>query len=246
MKKPYPLDCETVEIDGKRVRMFPIGKQEIWLVGMVTGKRDCRRVLKRCNIFIMLKDRLRASIESTASSKEELAGDSKMAAMRFDDDEEESPMKKNRKRGLETDEDQPGRRARNATATPPIQVRVPEEASSKEERDVWLMARRNRLWIDEDNLAWIAPWVKAELKSGGIAPIEEETAERQDVWWDFHDDCWVAQRTHECGADGQHVQRRGYVMRRLGVRGDPCFGLSKDAAKKIVFDELSEWVRLAK
>ena len=90
MKKPYPLDCETVEIDGKRVRMFPIGKQEIWLVGMVTGKRDAavRRVLKRCNIFIMLKDRLRANIESTASSKEELAGDSKMAAMRFDDDEE--------------------------------------------------------------------------------------------------------------------------------------------------------------
>ena len=41
----------------------------------------------------MLKERLRASIESTASSKEELAGDSKMAAMRFDDDEEESPMK---------------------------------------------------------------------------------------------------------------------------------------------------------
>ena len=77
MKKPYPLDCETVEIDGKRVRMFPIGKQEIWLVGMVTGKRDCRRVLKRCNIFIMLKDRLRPSIESTASLKEKLVGHKK-------------------------------------------------------------------------------------------------------------------------------------------------------------------------
>ena len=165
MKKPHALDCATEMIDGRLVRMFPIGKQELWPLGMATGKLADRRALKRCTVFIELKDRLRRGMESIASSSEELATDSKMSAMRFDDDEdeEESPVKKNRKRSREPDGEQTGRRARYFMDAPPTQVRVLEEASSKEEREVWLVARKGRLWIDEDNLVWIVLWVKAEL-----------------------------------------------------------------------------------
>ena len=234
MRRPFSLECETVEVEGKSLRMFPIGKQEMWFIGMVTGKLTNKRALKRCNIFITLKDRLHSPS----------APDSKMATMRFDDEEEVSPVRKNKRSRELDEEDSPNsRRARYFMPTPHKLVRVPEGASSKEERDVWLMSRKGRLWIDEDNLAWIVSWVKDDLESGGIDPIEhDDDKPGSEIWWNFQEDCWVAQRTRDSGVDGQPIQRRGHVERRSKTRGDPCFGLSKEAAKKVVFDELSEWL----
>ena len=243
MRKPCSLECETVEVTGKSLRMFPIGKQEGWLIGMVTGKLGNKRALKRCGIFISLKDRLQSSVDG--ASAQQPAIDNKMATMRFDDEEEVSPVKKNSKRSRELDEeDSPdGRRARYFVSTPHMQVKVPEEASSKEERDVWLMSRKGRLWIDEDNLAWIVSWVKADLECGGVDPVEHDVKTDSGIWWNFQEDCWVAQRTRDGGVDGQPIQRRGHVERRSKTRGDCCFGLSKEAAKKVVFDELSGWLQ---
>ena len=102
MRRPFSLECETVEVEGKSVRMFRIGKQEMWLIGMVTGKLTNKRALKRCNIFITLKDRLRSHIE--ADSVLTPLKDSKMGTMRFDDEEEVSPVRKN-KRSRELDEE---------------------------------------------------------------------------------------------------------------------------------------------
>ena len=92
MRKPCSLECETVEVTGKSLRMFPIGKQEGWLIGMVTGQLANKRALKRCGIFISLKDRLQSSVEG--ASAQQPAIDDKMATMRFDDEEEVSPVKK--------------------------------------------------------------------------------------------------------------------------------------------------------
>ena len=244
MKKPQALDCATEIVNGFPVRMFPIGKQEQWLLRMVAGNTYDKRALKRCTVFQELGDQLLQRLESIASSSGEIAKDSKMAAMSFDDEEgeQESPVSKNRKRSREGVNIEKYQRGRYFKDSPPTHVRVLEEASSKEERDVCLMVRQSRLWIDEDNLAWIALRVKADLNSGGIAPIEEDVVKDSNIWWDFQDDCWIAQR----GSDGQHEQTRGYVQARMRVRGDPCFGLAKNAAKRIIFDELSEWVRCAK
>ena len=92
MRKPCSLECETVEVTGKSLRMFPIGKQEGWLIGMVTGKLANKRALKRCGIFISLKDRLQSSVEG--ASAQQPAIDNKMATMRFDDEEPVTPTKK--------------------------------------------------------------------------------------------------------------------------------------------------------
>ena len=141
MRKPCSLECETVEVtvnhERKSLHMFPIGKQEGWLIGMVTGQLANKRALKRCGIFISLKDRLQSSVEG--ASAQQPAIDNKMATMRFDDEEEVSPVKKHSKRSRELDEkDSPdGRRARYFASTPHMQVKVPEEASSKEERETF-------------------------------------------------------------------------------------------------------------
>ena len=99
MRKPCSLDCETVEVTGQSLRMFPIGKQEGWLIGMVTGHQQHKRALKRCGIFISLKDRLHSIVEGASGNS-----DDKMSTMRFDDEEEVSPVKKNTKRSREVDE----------------------------------------------------------------------------------------------------------------------------------------------
>ena len=169
--------------------------------------------------------------------------DEKMDAMRFeDDDEPRTPVSKKRKVGQTDDEDSPGKRVRFWSTSPPHRVRVPTQASSREEREIVLMVSKGRLWIDEESMSWIVLWVKDEIDSGGIDPVERDEKEPPKIRWDFSADCWVARCTREGGADDKPIERRGYVTRRMSTPGDPCHGLSKDSAKKIVYDELVRWL----
>ena len=102
-----------------------------------------------------------------------------------------------------------------------------------------VMTNKKRRWIDEESIAWIITWVKAEVDSGGVDPVEHDGDPLTGIWWDFRDDSWVAQRTSE--DDEKKVARRGPVVKRVRTPGDPCFGLPKEDAKKVVHKELSDW-----
>ena len=244
MPKPVQVDCELTELDGKRLRMFPIGKQERWLLGMVTGKLggDFKRLMGRCRIFFELKERLQEAERTSLGVQPEM--DKKMTAMRFDEDgEPRTPAcKKHRGRQLDVEESPP-RRLRFWKTSPPHRVRVPQRASSHEEREIVLMASKGRLWIDEDIMPWIVSSVKDDIESGGIDPVEREEKDPPEIRWDFSNECWVARRTRDGGAEDEAIERRGYVARRMNTPGDPCYGLSREAAKKCVHAELVDWLK---
>ena len=243
MAKPFPVDCQEAELDDKRLRMFPIGKQERWLLGMATGKLggDYKRLMSRCHIFFDLKERLRVALRRSLVDRPEM--DAKMDAMRFQQDgEPRTPASKKRKVGGIDNEDSPCKRLRFWNDCPPCPVRVPQRASSHEERDIVLMVSKGRLWIDEDNMPWIVLWVKDEIQSGGIDPVEHEEKDPPKIRWDFSNDCWVARRTRDGGAEDEPIERRGYVARRMATPGDPCYGESKVSAKNIVYAELLDWM----
>ena len=85
--------------------------------------------------------------------------------------------------------------------------------------------------------------VKEELASGSIDPVEHDVVRPTGIHWDFKDDCWVAQCTREGGVEEKKI-RCGPVMKRLRTPGDPCFGLSREDAKKVVLQGLSEWLSI--
>ena len=244
MRKPVTVDCETVQIESKEARMFPIGKQEGWVSWMVTGKHESARALKRCRIFKTLMDQVR--FNAVSSEALGVAVDPKMALMRFDDDVEVPKIRRIRGRKREVEEitgevcsSVTSRRVRCGESISPAKVRMPQHASSKEERDVWVMVQKNRLWMDEDSTAWFVLWVKGEVDSGGVDPVEHDDEPTAGIW-DFRDDSWVAQHVGE--VDGKTTSRRGPIMKRMRTAGDPCFGLTKEDAKTVVFKELHAWL----
>ena len=81
-----------------------------------------------------------------------------------------------------------------------------------------------------------------EIETGSIDPVETPEKVPPKIRWDFSNDCWVARRTRDGGAEDEPIERRGYVARRMATPGDPCYGESKVSAKNIVYAELLSWM----
>ena len=228
---------------GEVVQFVPISKDEKWLILAITGAIKTKRTLKRCKIFQIIRDGLHVA-EGQGRGELGAAEADPMDSMAFDDEEaSESPTKKAK---LKSHRRMDGKVKRVAKGQQIISIEVPAQASSVEEkRVVRAMEYRNKLMLERDALPWLLKYIRAEMESGSVPPVEDgdfSSGSQPDcsIYWDFRDDCWIAEAR---GRDSECKKRRGPVTSRLANKEDECFGMSRAKAKKHVYGELVAWLK---
>lgn len=243
LKQPHVLPTETFPgDDGRDILCVQVGKSEGWLAEAVTGKHVSARSMNRTNVFEEMREKFAEKRQFIGTCG---SGGDIMADLGYEDDsaaECSTPSRKRRQNG-------PASALELALATTPekgaltpkaIQMQLTASVVS-ETVDVKVVVRKRGLFLDVLALPWLFEYLRREMTDGPV--IEEDSEDDQDagracVYWDFHNDCWLARKKT---ADGQFIVKRGPVERRMRTVGDALHGLTRDQAKRAVHDELREW-----
>ena len=239
LRQARPIYTEVFRGDGGRDGVFTsVGKTEGWLAEAVTGKHVSTRCLHRTSIF--------EDMRAKALHEKYRVAD-RMSDLAYEDDSAmpcETPRRKKRR-------DEAGGAAREqAPLSPekvsgtPVCICMKSVASADVESvDVSVVLRRKKLFLSVAALPWLLGYLQAELEDGVVIAEdvqEEEKEAEHKVWWDFRDSTWVARRRLP---SGECVWKRGPITARMRDAEDVLYGMSREDAKRAVYEELRAWLQ---
>ena len=229
--------------DGRDVECVQVGKSEGWLAEAVTGRHVSSRCLGRTGVF----DEMRTKFNEELAMGTHGGGVDLMAGLDYNDEDAgvatPRPRKKRKAAGTDAATEQfiektPSKAPQVAKV---IKMR-PFASADAETVNVTLMVSRRRLLLSLPNLPWLMDYLRQEMEEVPAvdeASDDEKTKASQCLFWDFHNVCWVARKKT---ADGEMLIKKGYVERRLKTVGDALHGLAREEAKRIVHEELYDWL----
>ena len=189
-----------------------VSHDRAWLCEMATGQHVYQRPLARVHMLRELPELI-----SAACGTGDTEGDSKMACLRFDEEDSEdmeTPKKKPRLKKAP--------KARASVVAEALKCRPTQVPSSPVDRSskttvFALLDERGRVWLEVDALPWLVSYIRAEKEAGGVAPLQDDASavaeanQSSRIYWNFRDDCWIARAQ---GVDGAWLQTSRGVKRR--------------------------------
>jgi hypothetical protein len=103
-----------------------------------------------------------------------------------------------------------------------------------------------KLYIALQSLPWLIQYIAEEKASGGVAPVPllgEDPNKKSGIRWNHRDNTWQARMRR---SDGTWSTKTKSVHARMETEGDALFGADYEVAKKVVYDELEQWMNMAK
>ena len=232
---------------GGDVECVVIGKTEKWLAEAVTGKHVSHRCLARCVVFEEIRskclDQPLLPVLGTCGR-----GDDMMDGLEYEDDlpAVSTPTRRKaskRKAGdpVQCDIDKtPTKRADGTLQV--IKMRATASAVA-ETVIVTAVVRRKQLLLRLQDLPWLLEYLHSEIEQvpavGEDSEDDKASVSTTTIFWDFHNGCYTARKK---SASGEPLIKRGYVTERMRTAGDVLFGLDRDEAKKVVKQELIDWL----
>ena len=244
--KKFVLDTEVLEFpDGKQLSSTIIGKQETWLCQMVTNIGVWNRPLQRVRIFNELAMKLNSlKTESMKLESKQANGDAKMAALGWDDDDADliasehsheawTRPKNNRKQSSVVTEIPDGE-----TFTRVLKFKcLPDDAT---EQEVYIGFHKKKLWLACRSIPWLICYLHREVQLGGVEPIAVEPKIGSFIRWNFRHGAWQARAKDPAGV-WQTLSKT--ISTRQNAEGDACFGMDFVTTRKVIRQEMEQWVR---
>ena len=245
-KKQFVIHTREFQFDGVAVSCVPISNQEAWLCEMAADSPVYQRPMSRIRILQTLKEHVGATAQADVV-------DEKMGDLAFDDDGPELELTPR------TPVKGPGPRKRSTksvSASTVVEHTDPEVTRSLEMPgtpsvttptvQVQVAYGDKKLYIALQSLPWLIQYIAEEKASGGVAPVAhlgEDPNKKSGIRWNHRDNTWQARMRR---SDGTWSTKTKSVHARMETEGDALFGADYEVAKKVVYDELEQWMNTAK
>ncbi len=226
MRQSMSVEVVSFDFQNQAVRSVAVSSAMEWLCRMAAGKPPSARPLARCGVFKELHRKLVQSLPSAESAGEP---EDKMEALGFDEPEEDAVV------GPVV---VPKRPPRLSTSVTPLINRVTMKdcpSAVADSRHVVVAVLKKTLYVQIEALSWLANYLREELQTGGVPPVEHNlgaAVAASGVYWDFRDEAWVTRPQKS----GDRSRRSMSVRRRMEK---DLKDMDFATAKQIVYDEFT-------